>query len=63
MTFAYPKAKHNKILKELSFQTDHGKANAFVGDTGSGKSTIFQLVLRFYDPEAGRVLLDGHDIK
>lgn len=63
MTFAYPKAKDNTILRELSFETHHGAANAFVGDTGSGKSTIFQLILRFYDPDVGRVMLDGHNIK
>lgn len=50
-------------MKELSFSTNQGAANAFVGDTGSGKSTIFQLILRFYDPDVGRVILDGRNIK
>lgn len=50
-------------MKELSFSINESAANAFVGDTGSGKSTIFQLILRFYDPDVGRVMLDGHNIK
>ena len=40
-----------------------GQISGFVGDTGSGKSTVIQLVMRFYDPDYGKVLIDGVDIK
>lgn len=40
-----------------------GAINAFVGDSGCGKSTIIQLVMRFYDPDEGRITLDGHDLR
>jgi ABC-type bacteriocin/lantibiotic exporter with double-glycine peptidase domain len=39
------------------------KSTAFVGESGCGKSTIFQLMMRFYDPEQGRILLDGIDLR
>jgi ATP-binding cassette subfamily B (MDR/TAP) protein 1 len=42
---------------------DYSKINAFVGDSGCGKSTIIQLVMRFYDPDEGRITLDGHDLR
>ncbi len=51
------------VLKGIDFHAEPGKAIAFVGATGSGKSTILSLLLRFYDPIAGRVLVDGVDVK
>ena len=63
MTFAYPSKKDEIILKGLSLDIPPGQISAYVGDTGSGKSTVIQLVMRFYDPDEGRVLLDGIDIK
>ena len=39
------------------------KSTAFVGESGCGKSTIFQLMMRFYDPDEGRVTLDGNDLR
>ena len=63
VTFAYPKDKERKILKGLSIDIEAGHINAFVGDSGCGKSTVIQLVMRFYDPDEGRITLDGHDLK
>jgi ATP-binding cassette subfamily B multidrug efflux pump len=51
------------VLKGINFHAEPGKTVAFVGATGSGKSTILSLLLRFYDPLAGRILVDGVDVK
>ncbi len=51
------------VLKGINFHAETGKTVAFVGATGSGKSTILSLLLRFYDPLAGRILVDGIDVK
>ena len=51
------------ILKEVNAQVDSGQTVAFVGGTGAGKSTLVSLVPRFYDPTAGRVLIDGEDVR
>lgn len=62
VTFAYPKDKSKKILNNLTLQINT-KFSAFVGESGCGKSTIFQLLMRFYDPDEGRITLDGANIK
>lgn len=61
--FHYPSRAEVPILKGLNIQFEAGKTAALVGASGSGKSTVVSLVERFYDPVAGRVLLDGVDIK
>lgn len=51
------------VLNDVSFTIEPGQLAAFVGPTGAGKTTITQLVPRFYDPQGGRVLVDGHDVR
>jgi ATP-binding cassette subfamily B protein len=60
--FAYPEAG-GPVLRHLSFRAVPGQLVAITGPSGSGKSTIGKLLIRFYDPDAGRVLLDGIDIR
>ena len=50
------------VLRDMDFTFEAGKTTALVGPSGGGKSTIVNLVMRLYDPTAGRVLIDGHDI-
>ncbi len=59
--FAYN--PNEPILKGIDFRAEPGKTLAFVGATGSGKSTVLNLLLRFYDPGSGRILVDGVDIR
>lgn len=53
----------NEILKDISFTLPRGKTLGIMGATGSGKSSIINMLQRFYDPDQGRVLIDGVDIK
>ena len=50
------------VLKDVSFRCESGKMLALVGPTGVGKTTLTQLISRFYEPDEGRILIDGHDI-
>ena len=59
VTFAYPARPEVDVLRNLSFSAPAGKVVALVGPSGAGKSTIGALLLRFYDPQAGRILFDG----
>ncbi len=60
--FKYPNAK-DYSLKNISFKIDSGKTTAFIGSTGSGKTSILNLLLRFYDPTKGSIKVDDTDIK
>ena len=60
--FSYPDADE-PVLEDLSFTTKAGQTLAFIGSTGSGKSTIVKLIPRFYDVTSGQILLDGIDIR
>jgi ATP-binding cassette subfamily B protein len=62
VSFAYPESGR-QVLSGLSFTAAPGTTTAITGPSGSGKSTLAKLLLRFYDPDAGRVLLDGIDIR
>ncbi|XP_072431434.1 ATP-dependent translocase ABCB1 isoform X1 [Chiloscyllium punctatum] len=61
--FTYPTRPDTKILKGLNMKVWSGQTVALVGASGCGKSTTIQLLQRFYDPEAGEITLDGHDIR
>ena len=64
--FAYPTADDEPtrpVLRDVSFGVDAGDTVGIVGPTGSGKSTLVKLLVRLYDPEAGTVSIDGHDVR
>ncbi|AHI53569.1 ABC transporter ATP-binding protein/permease [Spiroplasma sabaudiense Ar-1343] len=61
--FAYPSKPENQILPNIDFTFEKNKSYAFVGETGVGKSTFAQLLLRFYDPTTGRITINGIDLK
>lgn len=62
VSFKYPGAEEY-VLKDISFIANAGETTAFIGSTGSGKSTLINLIPRFYDPTEGQILLDGIDIR
>ena len=62
VSFKYPDADEY-ILRDISFKVKKGETIAFIGSTGSGKSTLINLVPRFYDATSGKVLIDGVDVK
>ncbi len=61
--FAYPTRPDAQALSALSFDVHPGERVALVGPSGAGKTTIFALLLRFYDPQSGRILIDGADTR
>ncbi|MEQ9373569.1 MAG: ABC transporter transmembrane domain-containing protein [Imperialibacter sp.] len=61
VTFSYPTRKEMPVLKSISFHVPHGSKVALVGQSGAGKSTIIQLLMRFYQPDTGKILIDGKD--
>ena len=62
VTFAYPDGEE-AVLKHISFEAKKGETVAFIGSTGSGKSTLINLIPRFYDVNAGAILINGVNIK
>ena len=66
VSFSYNDEKNEdkeEVLQDISFKVERGKTLAFIGATGSGKSTLVNLAVRFYDPDQGEILLDGVNIK
>ncbi|KAK2854186.1 hypothetical protein Q5P01_006847 [Channa striata] len=63
VSFAYPTRKEAPIFQNLSLLVPAGTVMAVVGPSGSGKSTLVSLLLRLYDPDAGVITIDGHDIR
>ena len=63
VTFAYPGHAESPVIRNVSFTAKPGETVAFIGSTGSGKSTLIQLIPRFYDVSEGRVLVDGVDVR
>ncbi len=61
--FHYPTRPDTAALEDFSLTVEPGETVALVGPSGAGKSTVFQLLLRFHDPEAGQVTLDGVDLR
>ena len=62
VSFSYPGSKE-KVLKDVNFHLNVGEKMAFVGQNGAGKTTLIKLLLRFYKPDEGQILLDGRDIQ
>lgn len=63
VTFHYPTRPERSALEDVSFRIRPGETVALVGPSGAGKTTVIQLLLRFYDPAAGAVLIDGLDLR
>ena len=66
VTFSYDGSRSNRtagVLRNVTFELPAGKKTAIVGASGSGKSTVLRLISRTYDPDSGRVTIDGQDLR
>jgi len=63
VSFSYPSRPDVAALDQVTLDIEAGETVAFVGPSGAGKTTIIQMILRFYDPQSGRITLDGVDLK
>ena len=63
IAFRYPSRPEVQVLRDICLTVEPGQRVALVGPSGAGKSTIVSLLLRFYEPEHGRILIDGRDIR
>src|SRR5207244_7177738 len=61
VSFSYERSQ--ELLQDISFEAEAGQHVALVGPSGGGKTTLLSLILRLYDPERGRVKIDGQDIR
>ena len=61
--FAYPMRPHRSAIHDLTFEVNPGETIAIVGPSGAGKTTVFALLQRFYDPDRGVIMVDGVDIR
>ncbi|MBK6539201.1 MAG: ABC transporter ATP-binding protein [Ignavibacteria bacterium] len=63
VTFNYDENEKHRVLNGISFKIKAGEKIALLGPTGAGKTTIISLLMRFFDPDSGKILIDGKDIK
>ena len=63
VSFAYPESSGESILEDISFKVNPGETFAIIGETGCGKSSLVNLIPRFYDVTSGEILVDGHNVK
>ena len=63
VSFAYPESAGENILEDISFKVNPGETFAIIGETGCGKSSLVNLIPRFYDVTSGEILVNGHNVK